>query len=128
MKLKTNGIDHLNLRVRNLEESVKFYGELLGFTVLKEQPEENSKIIGNERVKLCLYETPGFRRPDKSNLGHFCLQIENFGDIMTTCREMGIAVEYGGKTFVWEYSRSVYILDPNGYEIEFSEVWGGGLD
>jgi hypothetical protein len=27
----------------------------------------------------------------------------------------------------WEKSRSVYILDPNGYEIELSEIDGGGL-
>jgi hypothetical protein len=27
----------------------------------------------------------------------------------------------------WQKSRSIYIKDPNGYEIELSEVWGGGL-
>ena len=29
--------------------------------------------------------------------------------------------------YEWEYSRSVYITDPNGYEVELTEVFGGGL-
>ena len=52
MNLIVNGIDHLNMEVINLNETLKFYNQLFGFTVLKEQPEENSKIIGNEKVKL----------------------------------------------------------------------------
>jgi len=42
MSLNTTGIDHLNLDVKNLNQTVEFYNKLFGFTVLKEQPEENA--------------------------------------------------------------------------------------
>ncbi len=124
--LKVKGIDHLNLDVRDLDETVKFYGELFGFRVVKDQPEENSKIIGNENVKLCLYQIDGFDHYEKSGFNHFGFHIENFDDIIQKCTEMGVEIFYGGP-LKWEKSSSVYIKDPNGYEIELAEVFGGGL-
>ncbi len=126
MNLKVNGIDHLNMEVVNLNETVEFYNQLFGFTVIKEQPEENSKIIGNEKVKLCLYERGDFHGYTKKGFHHFGLHIENFEDVMHKCTEMGIEIFYGGP-LKWEKSTSIYIKDPNGYEIELAEVFGGGL-
>lgn len=126
MNLKVNGIDHLNMEVINLNETVEFYNQLFGFNVLKEQPEENSKIIGNEKVKLCLYETGDFNGYAKKGLHHFGLHIENFEKVINKCTEMGIEIFYGGP-LKWEKSTSIYIKEPNGYEIELTEVFGGGL-
>jgi catechol 2,3-dioxygenase-like lactoylglutathione lyase family enzyme len=126
MKLKTTGIDHLNLQVKDLHETFNFYNELFGFEVKKEQPEDKSKIIGNNSVKLCLYETPGFEHYKKNGYAHFGLHIENFYDIMKKCDAMGLKVYYEGPV-KWESSTSIYIKDPNGYEIELTEVFGGGL-
>ena len=126
MNLITSGIDHLNLEVKNLAESVEFYKKLFGFKVLKEQPEDDSKIIGNDKVKLCLYESSEFRGYKKKGFYHFGLHIENFEDIIQKCSEMNVKVFYGGPV-QWEKSRSIYIADPNGYDIELSEVFGGGL-
>ena len=126
MNLKVNGIDHLNMEVINLNKTLEFYNQLFGFTVLKEQPEENSQIIGNEKVKLCLYEIENFQGYTKKGFHHFGLHIENFEEIMRKCADMGIEIFYGGP-LKWEKSTSVYIKDPNGYEIELTEVFGGGL-
>jgi len=71
MNLKVNGIDHLNVEVINLNKTVEFYNQLFGFTVIKEQPQENSKIIGNEKVKLCLYETEDFHGYTKKRISSF---------------------------------------------------------
>ena len=119
MKLKTTGIDHLNLQVQDLNETAEFYNKLFGFEVKKEQPEDNSKIIGNNSVKLCLYETPGFEQYQKKGFAHFGLHIENFYEVLNKCKEMGIKIYYDGP-IKWEYSISVYIKDPNGYEIELT--------
>lgn len=126
MSLNTAGIDHLNLDVKNLDQTVEFYSKLFGFTVLKEQPEENSKIIGNEHVKLCLYQRDGFDHFEKNGFNHFGLHINNFEDVMQKCTELGIEVYYGGP-IEWERSSSIYIKDPNGYEIELAKEFGGGL-
>ena len=126
MNLIVNGIDHLNMEVINLNETVEYYNQLFGFTVKMEQPEENSKIIGNEKVKLCLYQTEDFHGYTKNGFHHFGLHIENFEEVMNKCKEMGIEIFYGGP-LKWEKSTSFYIKDPNGYEIELAEVFGGGL-
>ena len=126
MKLKVTGIDHLNMEVKNLEETVKFYNDLFGFEVREDQPAENSKIIGNDAVKLCLYETTGFTLYEKKGYHHFGLHIENFDNVLAKCKEMGLKIYYGGP-LEWAHSTSVYIQDPNGYEIELSKVFGGGI-
>jgi len=79
------------MEVINLNETVEFYNRLFGFTVIKEQPEDNSKIIGNEGVKLCLYEIPEFKGYTKKGF-----HIENFDNIMQKCTEMEIEIFYGG--------------------------------
>jgi catechol 2,3-dioxygenase-like lactoylglutathione lyase family enzyme len=109
--------------VKDLEESVNFYNELFGFVEKKDQADQTSKIIGNDDIKLCLYENPDLEIGD--GLNHFGFHVENFEDIVEKCQAMEIAMPYG--IVNWEKSRSVYIVDPSGYEVELSEVNGGGL-
>ncbi len=109
-----------------MDETFRFYNELFGFKIRKDQPEQNSKIIGNDEVKLCLYETVGFERYEKKGFHHFGLYIENFEEAVDKCKELGIEIYYGGPV-KWESSTSIYIVDPNGYEIELTEVRGGGI-
>ena len=126
MTLQVEGMDHLNLDVKNLRESISFYNQLFGVKMLKDQGDQNSKIIGNEKVKLCLYEVYNFKGYTKKGFHHFGLHIKNFDIIITKCEEMGIKIYYGGP-LKWENSTSIYIQDPNGYEIELTDNFGGGL-
>ena len=122
--LKATSMDHVNMRVKHLDESVVFYMKLFGFEVKKEQHEQNSKIIGNDNIKLCLYEDP--EMSPEGGIAHFGFNIQNFDEIMEKCKTLGIEVLYDGPV-QFERSQSIYIKDPNGYEIELSEVSGGGL-
>ncbi len=122
-RLRATSIDHINMVVKNLDESVEFYGALFGFEVRKEQPDRDSKIIGNDTIKLCLYEDPSAVK--QGGIAHFGFAIDNFEDVVAKCEEMGIEMPEG--LVSWEKSRSVYILDPNGYTLELTEKQGGGL-
>ncbi|NDB33063.1 MAG: VOC family protein [Nitrosopumilaceae archaeon] len=117
-------MDHVNMSVKNLDQSVEFYSKVFGFEVKKDQPEQKSKIIGNDSIKLCLYENPEMS-PD-GGIAHFGFFVENFDQIMEICKSLGVTVYYDGPV-QFEKSRSMYIADPNGYDIELSEVVGGGL-
>jgi len=121
--LKAASIDHVNLTVKNLAESVTFFKDLFGFEVIKDQPEQDSQIIGNATIKLCLYEDPQLEIG--SGMNHYGFDIENFDDTVAACQALGIKMPYG--VVDWGQSRSVYIIDPSGYEIELSERQGGGL-
>lgn len=127
--LDATSIDHVNMQVKSLDESIAFYRDLFGFEVKKEDNSPNegdppSKIIGNGTIKLCLYEVPSMS--PGGGIAHFGFNIANFDDILERCRELGVQVLYGGP-IQWEGSRSVYVADPSGYELELGEVPGGGL-
>jgi catechol 2,3-dioxygenase-like lactoylglutathione lyase family enzyme len=127
--LKAASMDHVNMSVQNLEKSVIFYKNLFGFEVRKEDNSPNkldvpSKIIGNDSIKLCLYENPQMS-PD-GGIAHFGFYVKNFDQIMEKCKELNVKVLYDGPV-EFEKSTSVYIKDPSGYDIELSKIQGGGL-
>jgi len=126
--LKATSIDHVNMKVKDLEKSVKFYKNLFGFEIKQEENANKldapSKIIGNDTIKLCLYEVPDMS--PEGGIAHFGFNIANFNEVIEKCKELGVEVLYGG-IVDWEKSKSVYIVDPSGYEIELGEISGGGL-
>ncbi len=126
--LKAVSIDHVNMKVKNLEQSVEFYRNLFGFEIKQEEnPNKTdvpSKIIGNDSIKLCMYEVPDMS--PEGGIAHFGFNIENFDEIISRCNELEVKILYGGP-IDWEKSKSVYIVDPSGYEVELGQVSGGGL-
>ncbi len=128
MVLKARMIDHINMKVKNLDESVKFYKNLFGFVIKQEENQNKidapSKIIGNDSIKLCLYEIPDMS--PEGGIAHFWFNVENFDEVISKCEELGVKILYDG-VINWEKSKSVYIVDPSGYELELGEVSGGGL-
>jgi len=126
--LKAKTIDHVNMKVKDLNASVKFYKNLFGFDIKQEENENKidvpSKIIGNDSIKLCLYEVPDMN--PEGGIVHFGFNIENFDEIISKCEEFEVKILYGG-IVNWGKSKSVYIVDPSGYELELSEISGGGL-
>ena len=127
--LKATAIDHINMKVKNLEQSVKFYKELFGFEVKVEDNSPNklnvpSKIIGNDSVILCLYEVPDMS--PEGGITHFGFHVRNFEQVSNKCKELGVEILYGGEV-TFDNSKSVYIKDVNGYVVELSEIFGGGL-
>lgn len=128
INLDATSIDHVNMKVKNLIDSIEFYCNLFGFEIKQEEnPNKTdvpSKIIGNDSIKLCLYEVP--EMSPEGGIAHFGFHIANFDEVITKCSDQGVQILYGGEVD-WEKSKSVYIVDPNGYEIELSEISGGGL-
>ncbi len=116
-------IDHINMYVTDLAESVAFYHDLFGFEVKENQPQQISQIVGNDSIKLCLYEDPD--QVGGSGIKHFGFCVEDFDAVVEQCKALNLEMPYG--VLEWEHSRSVYIVDPSGYEIELSEIEGGGL-
>jgi len=126
--LKATSIDHVNMKVKNLKQSVEFYKNLFGFEIKQKENvnklDAPSKIIGNDAIKLCLYEIPNMS--PEGGIAHFGFNIANFNEVIEKCKELGVEILYGG-VVDWEKSKSIYIIDPSGYEIELGEVSGGGL-
>jgi catechol 2,3-dioxygenase-like lactoylglutathione lyase family enzyme len=131
MSIAVECIDHINMRVTNINESIDFYQKNFGFEMKEDcrDDDEPWAIIGLKGVAyLCLYEHPDKKRPgDDLTINHFGLVLKDFEKAETALRENDAEILYGGPV-QWPNSRSLYIKDPSGHEIELAEKVGGGLN
>ncbi len=124
--LNITGMDHLNINTNNLEKTKSFYKNLFGFKVFEEGDNSGHPyaIIGKENtVYLCVYEDPNFKFK-KEDFSHLGFHIDNFEDVTQALKENNIPIDLD---WDYKYSKSIYITDPSGYEIELSERFGGDI-
>ncbi len=127
--LNFKAIDHININVSNLRNSIDFYQKLFNFKVHEEGVSPMSgapyAIIGlSHKGFLAIYESKNLNRSSRVN--HLGFNIEDFDNAVKKIKENGIRVaDYG----VVDYpdSKSIYIFDPDDNEIELSSKFGGGL-
>lgn len=124
-------IDHINMRVKSLTQSITFYRTNFGFQMKEDQrtDEEPWVIIGLPGIAyLCMYEHPDKEKTDTAlTISHFGFAIEDFDRAVESLEAGGVTILYGGAVD-WPHSRSIYIKDPSGHEIELCEKVGGGLN
>lgn len=132
------GFDHLNLTVRDLDESIGWYGRLFRFAPVEEGVWEGVRwsILrsgqGRGSAMLCLYERPDFLTADPDSpraerrhaIRHFGLRIEDEAGWLDLLRREGVPYEVTR----WPRSTSWYVSDPSGYEIEVAHWKGGRID
>ncbi len=136
--LQISGIDHINMCVTNLERSIAFYRDTFGFEVkedhrdLKKYPWVN---LGIPNVGyLVLYETDEARTARDRRIIHFGFALkttERMDDLIARLGKAGVQPKTNrdGSPMVahYEKSSSVYLSDPDGYELDISLKFGGGI-
>jgi catechol 2,3-dioxygenase-like lactoylglutathione lyase family enzyme len=117
-------LDHLNMSVRDLAESLDWYGRVFDFRKVEGGTYDGRPwaILKSGDALLCLYEHPARKSPDPEEHGHhgaahFGLRVTDRKAWEETVRRERVAVEYGGAVR-WPHSTSWYVTDPTGYEIE----------
>ena len=120
------GIDHIVLRVRSLPEALRFYRDVLGCGLERDQPELGLTQLraGRSLIDLVTLDGPlGVGEPPGKgpNVEHFCLTLAPFDEpsLIAWLRDRGVAVHapdtrYGAQG----EGRSFYIEDPDGNHIE----------
>lgn len=123
----TGGIHHLALICRDVEETIRFYQEFLGFPLV--ELVENRDYAGSShfffdlgnRTLLGFFDFPGLDLPAYSetigNVQHLALSVtpEKFDELKAKLDEAG--TDYLGPDR--GVHNSLYIRDPNGTGIEF---------
>ena len=133
MGISIQAIDHLNLFVGDLPRSIRFYACVFGFEVREDHRDDAEPwaILGaSGRAYLALYENPVTRTPDHPWFNHWSFVVDDLDAALCHLEANGVEPErYRGRTIIeWPRSRSLYIHDPDGYEIELTSRFGGGLD
>jgi catechol 2,3-dioxygenase-like lactoylglutathione lyase family enzyme len=122
-------LDHLVLRVVDLDGMIRFYTEALGCTVARRRPDLGLVHLraGRSMIDLVPVDGPlgkaGGAAPGKEgrNLDHLCLRLESF-DLEAIRRQLapfGVEVGEARKRFGADgEGPSVYIQDPEGNVVE----------
>ncbi len=126
---QTKGLDHVVLRVVDLQATLAFYRNVLGCRDEREQPEIGLTQLraGRSLIDIITVDgtlgVAGGAAPgaEGRNLDHFALAVDRFDEtaIRDHLSRHGIAVEQAGQRYGAEgEGPSVYFRDPSGNLIE----------
>jgi glyoxylase I family protein len=137
MKIHIREIDHVVIRVADLETITRFYCDVLGCSVEKEQRDIGLIQLRAGRSLIDLLKVGAkIDRPDSGtpgegrNMDHLCLRVEGFdGEALKAhLQERGarigeLGVRYGADGF----GPSLYLFDPEGNMVELKGPPEGGV-
>lgn len=123
-------LEHLNLVVRDLSQTLRFYQAIFPHWVVRGQGEQ--EWFGVQRTWLHFgddyhYLTfnsdgEGENRDLSSNqlgLGHFAYVTDDIEAVISRLANVGVEPAKAGQNTA--FRKNIYFVDPNGYELEFVE-------
>jgi lactoylglutathione lyase len=121
-------VDHIGIRVRNLDRALNFYG-LLGFNLLRRADGDDVAIIRNENgveLNLVFNANAGdpsanvlMDAPDKyPGYTHIALRVASIRSAIAVLKENDIAITQGPVSFSDSMQVSVFIRDPDRNVVE----------
>lgn len=125
-------IDHINVSVKNIDETVEWYVKVFGFRKVEDgisKSGEQFVIIENLDCMLCLYEHPNWSAPNfngpttQHQIFHIGFRITDEIKWKQMIKDHNITIIYDEVQF--PRSKSWYVMDPSGYEIEVSYLTKG---
>lgn len=134
--IRVDAIDHVNLSVADLERAMRFYQEVFGFRVAEDGRSRTEApyviMSAGGRAFLALHEHPDAGRPSRPFVNHWGFVVGDLDAVRRRLDAHDIAIQgadtESGGIRQWAHSRSIYVYDPDGHEIELAEVFGGGMD
>lgn len=113
-QLPVRTLNHVTLFVSSVEQSVKFYQDLLGMPVMSRQDNGLNLAAGDSFVGIY---PAGANKP---HINHFCLGVERFDadQTMKVCAESGVESRIRMRGDVKE----LYFQDPDGISVQLQDV------
>jgi len=120
---------HTMIRVFDLQKSIAFYENALGFTLSRTSDHENGQFtlafldIPNSDSQLELtYNWPQAEPYDLGEgYGHIALYVEDMDATVEQIRSAGYELDRGPKSSPSGKSQMAFVKDPDGYAIELLE-------
>lgn len=123
-------LDHVGVKVTDLDRSIKFYTELFGFELVDRRMLGSGDVeaaglkVADDSLIFLLYN-PNFgpHGPEgKGGVDHFCLTFsqDNFESILARMKTLNVTLigDLSNRTGATGRSPSQYILDPDNNQIE----------
>ena len=129
MTCKTLGIDHLGLTVRDLNQTVSFFTDCLGWKEVGGKPDYPSKFISDGTSVLTLWQVhnedaPTFDRRENVGLHHLALKIateDDLNEVFNTVKNWpGIEIECSPEFSGNGPKVHFFVAEPGGLRLEFA--------
>lgn len=122
-------IDHIVLRVKDLQRSIDFYSQVFGAEVVRHNEPLGLVHLRAGTSMIDLVDLAGelgrkgggAAEAEQRNVDHFCLRIEPFDEQALTAhlQSAGLTVEKAARRFGAQgYGLSLYCFDPDGNQVE----------
>ncbi len=131
--VKTKGLNHLGLSVKNLKQSSAFFTDLLGWEMsgFDESYPRCAVTDGQLRLTLWQVESPDnvaeFARRKHLGLHHLALQIETeqqLNELYLAAKDFaGVEIEFAPELLAGGPRKHMMCAEPGGLRIEF--IWPG---
>jgi len=129
-----SSLGHIAIKVKNLEKSIAFYTETMGFPEMFRLHRDDGRVwlvylrITDDQYLEIFPEAIQDRAPEPENNGinHFCLTVENIEEIVRQLEAKGVALYWPLKTGA-DNNRQAWVLDPDGNRIELMEMASNAL-
>ena len=129
-----SSLGHIGIKVKNLEKSIAFYTETMGFPEMFRLHRDDGRAwlvylrITDDQYLEIFPEAIQDRAPEPENNGinHFCLTVENIEEIVRQLEAKGVALYWPLKTGA-DNNRQAWVQDPDGNRIELMEMASNAL-
>jgi len=108
---KNAGIDHVSIRVADLDRSTSFYQKMFGFTVVSQDKAQHIVRLGNSKVLVSLNDS----KPT-GTIDHFSIGVPRF-DAKT---DAGYFTQRGAMPLQGDYA-GFHVKDPDGVNVQISQ-------
>lgn len=121
---------HSMIRVNNLEESIKFYTEVLGMSLIREKEYPEGKFslaflgYGKETEETVIELTYNWDKSEYDHgnaFGHIALEVDDIYKACDEIKKQGTKVIRDPGPMMGSKLLLAFIEDPNGYKIELIE-------
>jgi catechol 2,3-dioxygenase-like lactoylglutathione lyase family enzyme len=125
MVLRPKALDHLALKVTDMDRALHFYHQVLGLELLRSSgPNEaggRSAVLQAGEQKIDVFSRPDFVSADKDKpvgMDHLCLlmEVESIDRLMAYLQQAGVEMFWG--PVERHGTTSVYVYDPDGMHVE----------
>lgn len=116
---------HAMIRVSNLEKSLKFYKEILGFDIVKELRLDDCTLYylgckdsGDFQIELTDNDSKVENYENGNAFGHFAFATDNLQEVEQKMKNLGLDWLYEPYELDKINSKIAFLKDPDGNEIE----------
>ena len=133
MKCKTRGINHLGLSVRDLNQTVAFFVDCLGWEESGRDDSYPRSAVSDGNIRLTLWEVDNmldvnaFHFRQNVGLHHFALELETEAELNAIAERVqdfpGVSIEFMPELVGQGPRKHMIFNEPGGIRIEF--IWPG---